>query len=117
MTASGFVTTPDCLTPWPTAETHFRATFSLSSQHGSHHTNLNMKTDKHVCSPQCFSSARDACRRTYMRGLQKGSWSTMVLAKAALEYLSMPAESHRPYCPGAAEIDAVGFVSPPISQL
>jgi len=41
----------------------------------------------------------------------------MMLAKRAFEYLSMPAESHRPYCPGAAEIDAGGFVSPPISQV
>src|SRR5438309_420548 len=102
MTASGFVTTRDCTTPFPTAETHFRATFSLSSQHGSHHTNLNMKTDKHVCSPQCLSAARDACRRTYERALARGSWPTMQIAKAALEYLSSPAEPTA-VLPGAAE--------------
>src|SRR2546427_13227111 len=39
MTASAFVTIPDCSTPLPTGDTRFRAISNPSSRHGSHHTN------------------------------------------------------------------------------
>src|SRR5437879_624984 len=39
MTASGFGTTPDSTTPFPTGEIHFQAISSPSSQAGSHHIN------------------------------------------------------------------------------
>src|SRR5437899_8898940 len=92
MTASGFVTTRDCTRRWQTAAIRGRRTSKVSRRPGSHHTNLNMKTDKHVCSPQCLSAARDACRRTYERALARGSWPTMQIAKRALEFLSSPVE-------------------------
>ena len=64
------------------------------------------KTDKHVCSPQCLSAARDACRRIYLHGLQRGSWSTMMLAKRALEYLSQPVENTGRIAPVPQSLDA-----------
>ena len=69
-------------------------------------TLTDMKAKKHVCSPQCLSAARDACRRTYLRGLQRGSWSTMVIARRALEFLSSPVEHTGRIAPVPQSVDA-----------
>src|SRR2546422_3931588 len=102
MTASAFVTIPDCSTPLPTGETRFRAISNPSSRHGSHHTNRYEGQEARLLSAMSLRSPRRLSENVPARtseGILEHDGDSQTSPRIPV----FACGAHRTYCPGASE--------------